>query len=566
MPKRYIKKLSKNIVKIMEHIKTDILVIGGGGAGCRAAYAARKNNPKLEVMLATEGLLGFSGSTNLFASETLGINAPFDFEGDGDSPDIYYQDMVRTGIGLAGSELCKIIADESAERIKELMDLGLKFNEGPDRKIKQIKLSGCSRARSMSVNGRTGIEIVKVLKEAIHRSGVKIIENCQFLDFINPEGIVSGGIFFKSGGPLFIESKAVILATGGAGRIFKYNVNSKFSFGDYGYAAALKAGAKLVNFEFIQIGPGVVFPPTKFIIHSYMWSFLPKLLNKDGKDFLREYLPDDIDEKEVLKAKRFSYPFSCRTSAKYLDIAIFSEIIKGKGTANGGILLDISHIKTDELKRKAEVLYKVFKKIDFDITNKRLEIAPMVQSFNGGILIDGSTGTGVESLFAVGEASGGVHGADRPGGNNLTESQVFGHRAGMAAADYVSGKCGINKFSREKIRYLLSDSGRTEIKTVNCLKDLFSRYISIIRNKEGLEKVISVTEEIIGKNIKKKNHMLSGSYSMAIAGNAIAKAALLREESRGTHYREDFPLESNFLQRRILVQFKQNKIISSFEK
>lgn len=550
----------------MEQIKTSILIIGGGGAGCRAALAAKKSSPGLEVTLVTEGQFGFSGSTNLFASETFGINAPFDFEEDGDKPDIYYQDMIETGLGLADRKLCRVIADKAAKRVKELMDLGIEFDKNIDGRIKQMKLSGCSKARSLSVNGKTGFEIVKVLKKAIIESGVKVIENCKFIGFANAQEVVSGAIFEQSRHFLFIKSKAVILATGGAGRIFKYNVNSKFSFGYYGYAAALRAGANLVNFEFIQIGPGVVFPRKRFIVHSYVWSFLPRLLNKDGKDFLKEYLPNGVDVTEALNAKRFSYPFSCRTIAKYVDIAMFNEIMKGNETDNGGIFLDISHIKTKELMDKAEVLYKVFKEIDFDITKEKLEIAPMVQSFNGGILIDSMARTGVEGLFAAGEASGGVHGADRPGGNNLIESQVFGYEAGIASADYVSGKSKPDKYKDEKINLLLPVNNEDEIKKINYLKDLFSRYLSIIRNAEGLEKVISITEEIIEKNFIKSNGIFSQSCSMALVGNAIAKASLLRKESRGTHYREDFTSESDLLQKRILLRFEKDKVISSFEK
>lgn len=553
----------------MEQITTDILVIGGGGAGSKAALTAKKNNPNLGVILATEGLFGFSGSTNLFASETFGINAPFNYENDGDNPEIYYKDMLETGLGLADKKLCRIIADESSRRITELIDLGLKLNSDNLGKIKQVKLSGCSKARSMSVDGRTGFEIVKVLRKAIYSIGVKVIEKCRFVDLISKDGRVYGGIFLKSGELLFIKSKAIILATGGAGGAFKYNVNSDASFGHYGYASALRAGAKLVNFEFIQIGPGVVFPPLKFIIHSYVWSFIPRLLNKRGENFLPSYLENNIRVEDVLYAKRFSYPFSCRTIAKYLDIAMFSEIMKGNGTNNGGIYLDITHVGIERLKKEAGVLYKTFKEVNFDISKEKLEIAPMVQSFNGGILIDEEAGTGVEGLFAAGEASGGVHGADRPGGNNLIDCQVFGFRAGISAAEYASKVGRNNSFmdsSLSKDYQVSAAIDKNESKNINDLKDIFSRNLSIVRDKKGLKKVIEKTEEIIEKNRKETTNPLLESYPMALVGNAIAKAALLREESRGVHYREDFPSESDLLEKRILLELEGSEVVARFEK
>ncbi|MBC8387965.1 MAG: FAD-binding protein [Actinobacteria bacterium] len=560
----------------MESIATDILVIGGGGAGSRAALTAKISNPNLKVMLATAGKYGFSGSTNFFASETLGINAPFNYEDDGDNPEIYKNDMLETGLGLANEELCEIISKEASLRVNDLIDLGIKFDSYDNGKIRQCRLSGCTKARSMSVNGKTGFEIVKVLKNANYRQGVNIIENCKLIDLVAFDGAVHGGMFNTMDKLIFIKAQAVIITTGGAGGAYDHNINPANSFGYYGYVSALKAGAKIINIEFIQIGPGVVYPGKKFIIHSYIWSFSPRLLNKKNEEFLQKYLPDNLKVGDVLRAKRFSYPFSCRTIAKYLDIAIFNEIMCGNGTGKGGIFLDITKVPIKELKSKAYVIYDTFKKIGFDISSQLLEIAPMVQSFNGGIKINENGETGVLGLFAAGEASGGVHGADRPGGNNLIDCQVFGYRAGASASNFISGgkanshKKSNNRFVDLKVKeiekIIVSNNGSENVETSNNLGKLFSRYLSVVRNKDGLNNVLNITEDIIRKKANGSINTTSDLYNTAMIGNLIARSALLRQESRGVHYREDFPDESSGLDKGIIACLEEDEIKTKFER
>jgi len=453
--------------------------------------------------------------------------------------------------------------------------MGICFDLSSKGAPKQRRLSGCTKARSLSVNGKTGVEIVKTLKNENLKNGVNIIENCKLLDLIVENNQARGGVFIFNGKPLLITSKAVILATGGAGGLFSFNVNPPDISGT-GYAVALKAGAELTNIEFIQIGPGVVYPNKKFIIHSYMWSFLPGLRNIKNEDFLLQSLPPGLDYKDILNEKRFSFPFSCRTDAKYLDIALFKEIEKGNASANRGIFLDISHVPFNEIKEKAHIVYDFFKKSGFDIYREKLEIAPMVQSFNGGVIINETGETKVNGLFAAGEASGGIHGADRPGGNNLIDCQVFGHRAGCSAAAW-AGLVKITE-SAERFTSLKAAEVEKQIAIENgadkqlidspdrSLKDLFSENLSIVRNREGLNKVIETTERIFSEVEKGAISAISGVYHTAIIGNAIAMAASAREESRGTHYREDFPSLSPSFGKRINIIFKNNRNTIEFEK
>ena len=198
---------------------------------------------------------------------------------------------------------------------------------------------------------------------------------------------------------------------------------------------AYRAGARLINMEFFQVGPAVFNAPLKFIIHSHMWRLRPRLTNVLGEEFLPRYCPAGIDPAEVLDLKAMSYPFSVRTDAKYLDIAIFKEVMAGRGTPSGGVFFDVTHVDRDTLLARAPITYETLLKAGIDLARDRIEVGLVVQNFNGGILIDADGFTGVEGLYAAGEVTGGVHGADRPGGNNLIDTQVFGYRAGRAAAD-----------------------------------------------------------------------------------------------------------------------------------
>lgn len=530
--------------KAMEKIKCDVLVIGGGAAGSRAAYEAKRSHPRLDVVLALDGKHGSSGSSNLIASESLGINAPFNFMEDGDNADIYYQDTVDTGGGLGDPRLCRIIAHESCARLEELIHMGLRLDSANGRPVQRL-LSGCTKARSLTYGGTTGKEIVRILKAESGKLGVRVVENIRIVELLkNDRDRVCGARGIWGEKSFVIQSNAVVLATGGAGRIFRKNVNPPSLEGD-GWAMAYEAGAKLVNMEFFQIGPAVVYPPIQFIIHSHMWRFQPKLTNVYGAPFLDRYCPEGIYPEEVIDAKAMSYPFSVRTVAKYLDIGIFKEIMEGRGTGNDGVYFDVTHVTKERFLKQAPITYETLKRAGVDLTMDRIELGLVVQNFNGGIKTDENGFTGVEGLFAAGEVTGGVHGSDRPGGNNLTDTQVFGHRAGYAAACYAAADAPVACSLPLADNLKLSDENK---EVLNECADLYYREMTIVRTARGLRKVLDF---ISGNKAKGQADPILKNRLMV--GEIFASAMLAREESRGTHYREDFPETNPAWTKRIIL-------------
>lgn len=522
-----------------ETLHTDVLIIGAGGAASRAAYEAKRLEPDLKVLIATEGRWGGGGSTVWVASETLGINAPFNAAADGDSPDVFLEDIMTTGLGLTSRRLASVIAQEAGDRIQELIDLGVQFDRDGGR-LRQRKLSGCTRARSLAQGGRTGVSILENLKRAALEQGVQALEGIRILDLIVQDGAVRGARGFKEHKQIDILAGAVILASGGAGAVFLHHINHPSLRGD-GFAMAYRAGARLTNMEFFQIGPGVVFPKMDFIIHSHMWNFRPRLRNAAGRKFLEDYLPAGIAADEVLSLKSMSFPFSVRTHARYLDIAISKELLAGRGTENGGVVFDVNHVAQKHLMEKAPITFDTFLKRGIDLSRDSIEIAPLVQNFNGGVQIDENAAATIPGLYAVGEVSGGVHGADRPGGNNLTDCQVFGYRGGRAAAAFAKAR-GQSEAPAPQVEMPSAAPDKAALAEIRRAMD---RALMVVRHEAPLQELL----ERIRAYRRASAAMDSETDNLLLVAEMLARSALFRRESRGVHFREDFPdRDENFAQ------------------
>lgn len=528
----------------MRELRCGVLVVGGGAAGTRAAYEAKRAHPQLEVLLAVTGRFEDGGSTNVVASEALGINAPLDCQGDGDSPEVYLADILETGGGLSDPALCRLLAEESADRVKELAGLGVSFARREGHIVQQ-KLSGCTRARSLTCGGSTGQQMARCLKQAALALGVALREHTTILGLCKDEtGRVCGAYGRDEKGDLRILAGAVVLATGGAGSIFSVNVTPPTQTGD-GWAMAYEAGCRFVNMEFFQIGPAVVHPELTFIIHSHMWRFLPRLTNDRGEEFLPRYCPEGVSTETALTEKAMSYPFSVRTESMYVDIGIFQEIAQGRGTREGGVWLDVTHVPQEELERKAPITYHTLKKAGIDCAKEPFQVTMAVQNFNGGILIDADGFTGVEGLYAAGEVTGGVHGSDRPGGNNLTDTQVFGYRAGRAAAAYAAHAAPAAPAGEKNLPRLEVTDEEQEL--IDQSARLYYQELTVVRTEEGLRRVLEFTREHLkpGISMPLRNRLLLGQL--------FAMAQLIRTESRGTHYRQDYPGTDPAWQHRLLL-------------
>ena len=445
---------------------------------------------------------------------------------------------------MSDPTLARVIADEACDRVSELIEMGVTFDAEGGR-IVQRKLSGCTKARSLTCGGSTGREIVRVLKERIERPG-RAGQGEACASSTSSRTIAGGSAApwpFGPGGRLH-TGRAVVLANGGAGRVFRHNVNPPTLEGD-GWSMAYRAGARLVNLEFFQVGPAVFNAPLMFIIHSHMWGLRPRLTNMKGEEFLPRYCPAGVSPDEVLDLKAMSYPFSVRTDAKYLDIAIFREVMEGRGTPAGAVYFDVTHIDRETLAARAPITYKTLLAAGIDLARQRIEVGLVVQNFNGGVLIDANGFTGVEGLYAAGEASGGVHGSDRPGGNNLVDTQVFGYRAGRAAAGCAAEGSGKTGRSAASDVPGLQPASEEEKKLMERMADLFYANLTIIRSAKGLKGVLDATAGVKGGSLVLQNRLTLGAL--------LATAALTREESRGTHYREDFPSPDPRWEKRIVL-------------
>jgi succinate dehydrogenase / fumarate reductase flavoprotein subunit len=547
----------------------DVVVIGAGGAGLRAAIEASAQ--KAKVALVCKSLLG---KAHTVMAEGGAAAALGNVMGE-DNWRVHFRDTMRGGKMHNNWRMAQIHAQEAPDRIRELEAWGALFDRTPDGKINQRPFGGHTYSRLAHVGDRTGLEMIRVLQDrAVHSSaGLDVHMECTIVRLFVAGGRIAGalGYFRETGRFVLFRAPAIVLATGGIGKGWQITSNSWEYTGD-GHALAYDAGAELIDMEFVQFHPtGMVWPPSVrgILVTEGVRGEGGVLKNSAGERFMFRYMPDmfkgDFADTEAEsdawvkgERKRNRRPPELLTR-DVVAKAITKEIAEGRGSPHGGVFLDIaSKQNPDYIKKKLPSMYHQFKELaQVDITKDPMEIGPTTHYVMGGVKVDAETQeTTVPGLYAAGEVGGGMHGANRLGGNSLSDLLVFGRRAGQHAAGKKGNAAAIPEAEveaamREALAPFEHDDGENPFGVQAALQAVMQRNAGIIRDKAGLETALTELEKLKSR-AKKVGITGSREYnpgwhtaidlkSLLVVSEATARAALERTESRGGHTRSDYP-------------------------
>ncbi|MFD8143252.1 fumarate reductase/succinate dehydrogenase flavoprotein subunit [Streptomyces sp. NPDC059708] len=564
----------------------DVVVVGAGGAGLRAAIEARERGARTAVICKS-----LFGKAHTVMAEG-GIAASMGNANEHDGWQVHFRDTMRGGKFLNQWRMAELHAKEAPDRVWELETWGALFDRTPDGRISQRNFGGHEYPRLAHVGDRTGLELIRTLQQKIvqlqqedfrehgdHEARLKVFQECTVTRILKDgDGDRVAGTFCyerETGRFFVLEAPAVVLATGGIGKSFKTTSNSWEYTGD-GHALALLAGAPLLNMEFVQFHPtGMVWPPSVkgILVTESVRGDGGVLRNSEGKRFMFDYVPDVFKEKyaetEEEGDRWYEDPDHNRRPPELLPRdevarAINSEVKAGRGSPHGGVFLDVStRMPAEKIKRRLPSMYHQFKELaDVDITAEPMEVGPTCHYVMGGIAVESDTAAtvGVPGLFAAGEVAGGMHGSNRLGGNSLSDLLVFGRRAGLHAAEHAAGggerpavsQEQIDAAAAEALAPFHADEGAENPYTLHQeLQTTMNDLVGIIRREaevaEALERLAALRVRAARAGVEGHRqfnpgwHLALDLRNMLLVSECVARAALERTESRGGHTREDRP-------------------------
>ena len=586
----------------LERYKYDVLVIGAGGAGLRAAVEARESG--LRVAIICKSLFG---KAHTVMAEG-GAAASMGNANSNDNWMVHFRDTMRGGKFLNHFRMAELHAKESPDRIWELEMWGALFDRTKEGKISQRNFGGHEYPRLAHVGDRTGLELIRTMQQKIvalqqadkrdhgdYESHIKVFAELTITEILKENGKIAGayGYWRESGSEVLFEAPAVIIATGGVGKTFKITSNSWEGTGD-GHALALKAGANLVDMEFLQFHPtGMVWPPSVrgILVTESVRGEGGILTNNKGERFMFKYIPDVFKDKyadnEEEADRWYVDQDNNRRPPELLPRdevarAINTEVKAGRGTEHGGVFLDVSkRIPADVIKKRLPSMWHQFYELaGVDITKEAMEVGPTCHYVMGGVEVEPDTAAavGVPGLFAAGEVAGGMHGSNRLGGNSLSDLLVFGRRAGMGAAAYVKQNSTASvsdatvAAAAARIEAPFARTGGENSYSLHAeLQEVTHNLVGIIRTgtelKEAIEKIAEIRKRSAnvavsgGRKFNPGFHLAFDLDNMLLVAESTAKSAISREESRGGHTRDDFPgMDSGWRQSNHIASFDGNQV------
>lgn len=527
----------------LDDLDCDILIVGAGGAGLLAALHAATANPRLRIVIVVKGLLGQSGCTRMVQG---GYNCVLNPK---DSLERHFEDTVKGGQFINNQELAWTLVSDSPARVIELENrVGCLFDRNPDGTIHQKPFAGQSFDRTVHKGDLTGIEIMANLRDwVLEQPNITVLEETRGLDLLRGDGGVGGAVLLdnRRGRFVVVTARAVLLATGGGATMFTISSPSLEKAGD-GQAMAFRAGAKFIDMEMMQFHPtGLLVGKsmaTGGLLEEGLRGAGARLFNAQGERYMERYAPEKVE----------------RATRDVVSRSSYLEIMAGRGTPSGGVLLDATHLGEKFLLQNFHGMVERCRDYGFDLLHSRVEVSPSAHYHMGGVMIDRDCRCNVDGLFVAGEDAGGVHGANRLGGNGVADSVVFGARAGDAMAEYVSHRPNtsmsagqIRDVCDQWLAPLLQMNGPNPFTLRTRLEDVMWRKVGVVRNGDGLRDAVSELQTLRdeaatadgsgGPIYNAKWNEALNLANMTIIAEMIATAALLREESRGAHYRQDFP-------------------------